>query len=544
MRARSIVLQELTNETFDVLILGGGINGAVSAAALSAQGARVALIDRGDFACSTSQQSSNLAWGGIKYLESLELTLVRKLCRSRNLLLRSYPTVVREIRFLATHQRGFRHSLWTLVLGTIVYWVVGTFFTKRPRLLSNASLAREEPILDLSTTDGGFEYSDAYLPDNDARFVWSFIRSGLDHGASAANYVESLGSERIGDSWTTSARDVTTGKTFTIRSKVLINACGPYADDHNARIGQKTRTRHVFSKGVHLVVKRLTPTERVLTFFADDGRLFFAIPMGNRTCIGTTDTKVGDPRPQVTPEDRRFVLSNINRRLRLPEPLSEADIIAERCGVRPLATSGSSVEADWVRLSRRHVVEANPADMHVSIFGGKLTDCLNVGHEVMDVVRSLGVPLPLEPHRWYGEPPADSRQAFLDAAHRIGLDASHRPSAVDPPSARLWRRYGALATKVLEAVKTDPKMGEVLLAAPGDDFLRAEIHLVAKHEMVTRLEDFLRRRSKIALLLRPTEIAKSPGLKEVCQILFGDQADQQLAEYLRDQGVDGASSPC
>src|ERR1700738_4691188 len=117
MRLRENILRRLGDGVFDVLILGGGINGAVSAAAATARGARVALIDRGDFAGVTSQSSSNLAWGGIKYLETFELGPGRKLCRARNRLMRSYPSTVQEIRFYTSHEKGFRHGLWKLVLG-------------------------------------------------------------------------------------------------------------------------------------------------------------------------------------------------------------------------------------------------------------------------------------------------------------------------------------------------------------------------------------------------------------------------------------------
>src|SRR6187549_2353017 len=119
---RATNIDSLSRETFDVLILGAGINGAVAAAALAARGARVALIDRGDFAGFTSQQSSNLAWGGIKYMETFEFPLVRKLCVSRNHLIRSYPSTVQEIRFFTAHAKGFRHGLWKLFLGTWLYW--------------------------------------------------------------------------------------------------------------------------------------------------------------------------------------------------------------------------------------------------------------------------------------------------------------------------------------------------------------------------------------------------------------------------------------
>ena len=283
---RTANVRRLGESVFDVLVVGGGINGAVSAACLAARGARVALIDRGDFASFTSQQSSNLAWGGIKYLESFELGLVRKLCRSRNHLVRSYPSTVQEIRFYSVHERGFRRGLLLLVLGTWLYWLIGNFFTKAPRLLRRKTIAREEPIVDLRSSDGGVEYSDAYLHDNDGRFVWNFIRRALDYGCVAANYVESLGCGRDGDGqWVTRARDVVLGVEMTIRSRVLVNACGPFVDEMNAKIGQKTQHHHVFSKGVHLIVDRLTKNRRVLTFFADDGRPFFVVPMGPRTSL-------------------------------------------------------------------------------------------------------------------------------------------------------------------------------------------------------------------------------------------------------------------
>src|SRR5512142_300646 len=194
-------VEKLSAAPFDVLVLGGGINGAVSAAALAARGARVALVDRGDFAGLTSSSSSNLAWGGIKYLEGMELGLVHGLCRARNQLLRAYPSAVEEIRFYTSHERAFRHGRLKLLAGTWLYWLIGHCFTRPPRLLSVADLEREEPIVDTRRLDGGFEYSDAYIHDNDARFTWSFVRGALDHGCIATNYVEALGAAREGDGW-------------------------------------------------------------------------------------------------------------------------------------------------------------------------------------------------------------------------------------------------------------------------------------------------------------------------------------------------------
>ena len=532
---RATNLERLSRAAFDVLVIGGGINGAVSASALACRGASVALVDRGDFAGGTSQASSNLAWGGIKYLEQRELGLVHDLCRARNDLLRSYPATVQEIRFFVAHPRAFRHPRWALLAGAWLYWAVGHFFTRRPRLLTIAELEREEPIIDTARLDGGIEYSDAYFHDNDARFVWGFVRTALDHGCAAANYVAAVESRHEGGGWITSARDVISGRPLTIRSRLLVNACGPHADGVNAVNGVPTTHRHVFSKGVHLIVDRLTPHSRVLTFFADDGRLFFVIPMGPVTAIGTTDTPVDRPEVVVTPDDRRFVLDNINRRLRLRRPLQEADVIAERCGVRPLVTEGAAGDvADWMQLSRRHAVETDPARHHVTIFGGKLTDCLNVGEELCEHVARLGVKLPFPDHVWYGEPPASVREEYFHQARLMGLDERTAPRASERLSRRLWRRYGAGALPMLDTIRTNPRMADVIIET--SEYSRAELDEAAQREMVVKLEDFLVRRSKIALVVRREDLLAASGLRDACRILFGDQADARLAEYFRSTG--------
>jgi glycerol-3-phosphate dehydrogenase len=527
-------VERLGREAFEVMVLGGGMNGAVSAAALAAGGARVALLERGDFASSTSQESSNLIWGGIKYLEGYEVGLVLKLCRARNRLLRAYPTAVREIRFYASHTRGLRHARWKMWAGTWLYWALGGGFTRPPRPLTRRRMASEEPLLSLEGVDGGIEYSDAFLPDNDARFVWRFVRTALEAGCAAANYVEALGSERRAGGWVTRARDVVSGRELEVRSRLLLNACGPYADQVNARDGVSTAHRHVLSKGIHLIVDRLGDPSRVLTFFADDGRLFFAVPMGPKTCIGTTDTPADRPEVAVTPEDRRFVLDNINRRLRLPRPLEEGDVIAERCGVRPLAVerNGGPVR-DWVQLSRRHVIEVDAGRGHLTIFGGKLTDCLNVGERICREVRRMGVELPATGRAWYGEPPGAVREEFQAQARSMHLD-ERAPEAADPLSARLWRLHGAEALSMLEAIRRDPAAGEVVMAGPG--LLRCELEAVARREMVVRLEDFLRRRTPLALVTRREELRRDPGLREAARILFGEAGDGRLAEYFRPGG--------
>ena len=537
MKLRESNIQKLDQGVYDVLIIGGGINGAVAAAALSGKGASVALIDQRDFAGFTSQQSSNLAWGGIKYLESRDYALVRKLCLSRNHLIESYPSRVQEIRFLSTIEKGFRFPPWFLWAGTWVYWLFGNGFTKIPRLLFKRGIHREESVINTQNAAGGFEYSDAYLHDNDSRFVFQFVRSAMDRGCIAANYVESLGARRDGDLWITQARDVIDGKTLEIRSKVLINAAGPFVDEHNQRTGERTEHHHLFSKGIHLIVPRITPNRRILAFFADDGRLFFVIPMGARTCIGTTDTRVESPVTEVTEEDRQFVLDNINKRLNLQRPLTRADIIAERCGVRPLvvkAKADGNVR-DWMQLSRKHEIDVDRAKAHLSIFGGKLTDCVNVGNEVADLVAGLGVALPHRHYKWYGEPHPSVREEYVHQARLMNLDSYTSPESIESLTSRLWRRYDRQALELLADIREDPRQAEVLIK--GTDYIRCEIQLAKRQEMIIKLEDFLRRRSKIALVVRRENIRDAEGLMEACEILFGDRAREKFDEYFRDLSV-------
>ena len=530
MSLRESNIARLENEEFDVLIIGSGINGAVSAAALAARGIKVAMIDAGDFSGFTSQQSSNLVWGGIKYMEGYEFGLVAGLCKSRNELLQSFPSTVKEIRFLMTINKQFRFHPWVILASTWLYWILGRGKTRTPRLVSSRQIKQSEPLINTLVSTGGIEYSDAFLHDNDARFVFNFVRSAMDKGCVAANYVKSTGATRdTNGHWITQVEDQISGKQFSLRCRILINAAGAFVDNHNQLTGIETEYRHVLSKGIHLIVPQISDSHRVLAFFADDERLFFAIPMANRTCIGTTDTRVVDPLTTVTDEDRDFVLSNINARLDLATPLTRADVIAERCGVRPLATRIAPDQPFNVQqLSRKHVIEMTPAQNHISIFGGKLTDCLNVGNEISDCVARLGLKS-RDVDKWYGEPDSQARQAYIRRARKLGIDRIIASDTGEPLSERLWRRYSAHAQTMLDAIEQDPSLSDPLVENAG--IRRCEIDYLAANEMIVKLEDYLRRRSKIELLRSREELRQSAGLFEACEKLFGDEVRFRFDEY-------------
>ncbi len=300
MSRRPENLERLDGGTFDVLIVGGGINGAVSAAALTARGVRVAVIDRGDFAGFTSQESSNLVWGGFKYLENYEFPLVWKLCTSRNHLMRQYPTQIAEIGFLATLDRTSPFPSWLAAMGSFGYWAIGRFFTKPPKYYLPKKIEAIEPVIDTSSASGAIEYADAYLKDNDARFVWGFVRSALDGGAVAVNYASLGGSNRTSEGWEVTVVDELTDQKVNLRARAIVNAAGPFVDGLNEKWDLRTDHRIVYSKGIHLIVPKLTDSDRVLAFFDDTRRLFYVIPMAHRSVIGTTDTRTENASEGVT----------------------------------------------------------------------------------------------------------------------------------------------------------------------------------------------------------------------------------------------------
>lgn len=519
---RETQLSRLDGGTFDAFVIGGGINGAVSAAALAGRGLSVGLAEQGDFGSFTSQESSNLVWGGFTYLKNYEIPLVYKLSRSRNKLMDAYPTVVSEIPFFATLDDSSPFPSWLAGAGSVAYWGLGLGQTRPPRFHRASKINAIEPIVNTATADAAIEYADGYLKDNDARFVWMFVRSALDLGAAAANYVTVTGARQdAGGGWTIDLRETTTGRMMQARAAVLINAAGPLSNKLNRDLGIKTRHKVVFSKGIHMVVPQLTASERVLAFFDDTQRLFYVIPMAHRSVIGTTDTRTDNPREPITDDDRHFLLEQINARLNLAEPLTTEDIIAERNGVRPLVVERNDDDhddTDWTALSRKHEIEFDRSRHVVTIFGGKLTDCLNVGEEVVEAVEKLG----LEPgpeRSWYGEPSTGEWLAFQRSAASVGLDRRPEVERARSLAEVLWRRHGLAANDIVEAIRSEPALAEPIMAE--SDVLAAEVPLYLEREMVVNLDDMLRRRTKLALIHSEEKLAAEPGVAEIGRRLLG-----------------------
>lgn len=503
-------LQDLSSSEFDVAIIGGGINGAVTAASLSAAGLKVLIVDKGDFAGFTSQESSNMVWGGIKYLQSLELKLVYKLCVSRARLMKNYPTRIRSIGFFAAIGPNSPADEALTFLGALAYWVIGKFTTPAPRLFSKLQANKYEPSLSGTDATAAVQYFDGLLFDNDARFVWDFIKRAEGAGATVRNYTKLASAASTDEGWALALVDEKSGNRVSVRAKALVNAAGPFADELNQLAGNSTSAHLAFSKGIHLVVPKLTEDNRVLAFWDEDERLFYVIPMHDRSVIGTTDTRVTQPETQVTDEDRDFVLRQINRSMNLPAPLTKQDVIAERCGVRPLVISNprqskKSAEIDWHKLSRKHAIEADRNRKIVTIFGGKLTDCLNIGEEMREEMQSLGFKLKNSP--WFGEDRKSGASDLLTSLVTKIPNAEIRERV----AAGMWRRHG-LAAMGIVANWTGADVAEVF---EGLGFTAGELRHIAQSEHVLSAQDLLRRRTPIALVRTQSEIDNNQTLQGI-----------------------------
>ena len=508
---REQALDALDGGTFDAVVVGGGINGAVSALALSAHGLRVALVERHDFASGTSQESSCMVWGGFKYLESRDLKLVADLCDSRNRLARAYPTRLAEARFLAALDHGAPFPPWFAALGAVAYWGLGRLATQPPRHRSAGTIGRLEPAVDTAAVRGGIEYSDYLLVDNDARFVSEMAFASLRHGATIANRVEVVGAEHGTEGWRLSLVDRVTERTMEASAPLVVNAAGPHVPVLGDLLGSSTGNRLVFSKGIHLVVPRITDSGRILAFFDDGERLFYVLPMGERSVVGTTDTPVDDPEVAVTDGDRTVLLEQINARLDLVSPLSHEDVIAERCGVRSLVVEpGDSTDGrDWTELSREHAVEVDETLGVVSVLGGKLSDCLNVGEEVVEAAAACGLTPGPSRGRWYGEPGPTARRRF---------DARATGLALGPQvAADLWRRQGMRAFPVLDLVDADRSLGEPMGGLV--PMTEAEVRVMAESEWIVEADDFLRRRTMLAQVERSADLATDPSVVRSLELL-------------------------
>jgi glycerol-3-phosphate dehydrogenase len=481
----------------DVLIVGGGINGAGIARDAAGRGLSVVLCEKDDLASHTSSASTKLIHGGLRYLEYYEFNLVRKALIEREVLLRSAPHIMRPLRFVMPHDQGQRPA-WMIRMGLFMYDHLA-----RRELLPGSEGAdlrvhpAGKPLKPEFTR--GFVYSDGWV--DDARLVVLNAVDAAERGARIFTRTLCDSAWREGDRWVARLRQ---GKReIRVRARCLINAAGPWtAHFLQTAARQDTQKSLRLIKGSHIVVPRMFDHPYAYIFQHPDGRIVFAIPYEQDfTLVGTTDIDYqGDVNKVVIDQDEIAYLCDLSSRY-FRNPVTPADVVWTYSGVRPLvedeASSASAVTRDY-----RLELDTQGAPL-LSVFGGKITTFRKLAEEAVDMIAPS---LPTRSHAWtanaclpggdlFGREPQNRSVLDFDAY----VQEQQRKHAWLPSAlvARYARAYGTRIDALLAGRRRVEDMGEEI--APG--LYQAEVEYLVRHEWAMTAQDILWRRSKLGLHL-------------------------------------------
>ena len=467
-----------SDRQFDVLIIGGGINGCGVARDAAMRGLSVALIERDDFASGTSGRSSRLIHGGIRYLEQGQLHLVHESIRERQTLLRIAPHLVKPLAFTWPIYRGARVGKVKLSAGLLVYQLMAVGRSRWHSALNAAETLHREPCLKSTGLTSGAVYYDACT--DDARLTIANAIAASKLGATLLSHTAVTRILRDGGrALGVGARARYSGNETELRGRVIVNATGVWQNNFEA--GKSPRLRG--SKGVHIGV----PRERVgnrdaLTLISPiDGRVMFCLPAGTQTIIGTTDTWTDESPETVhaSAADVDYLLRSANAYF--PEArLTPDDVVSAWAGIRPLATGGSSNPS---AVSREHSILTDGSGV-INVTGGKLTTYRSMAAEIVDRIQeALG--------QERGNAPTDS----------VELPGSDRAKTIG----ELQREDPSLATPLVEGL---PYTGAHLVVGVRD-------------EMAQTLSDLLIRRTHVAFVTRDHGRSVAPRAADIVAPLLG-----------------------
>lgn len=366
-------ISKLKTEEFDLVIIGGGINGAGIARDAASRGMKVALVEYRDFASGTSSKSSKLIHGGIRYLENKEFKLVFEALNERTKLFNMAPHLIHPLRFMIPLYKDSRVGMGLMGLGMWLYDALALFQAPEmhERLNPTESIDRM-PAMRPDDLVGAYVYSDAYMDDD--RLVLETLRSANEFGAVCANYVQATGATFSPEGKITSVHcaDVVSGEKFQIKGRHVISSVGPWTDDVGSSLLKDWKKILRPTKGIHITLPkhRLPLTSAVVMGAEKSDRIVFGIPRHEMIIIGTTDTDFkGDLENVVaTPEDVQYLL-DVTAHYFPGAKITSHDIIATYAGVRPLVADGSSTEG---KTSREHTILADPRGI-TFVAGGKYT---------------------------------------------------------------------------------------------------------------------------------------------------------------------------
>ena len=379
---RTKTIKELTKDSYDLVVIGGGITGGGIALDAASRGLKVALVEKGDFASGTSSKSTKLIHGGLRYLKQFDFWLVKEVGSERAIVHNLAPHLVLPEKMLLPLIENGSYGKWLTSIGLKVYDILAqvTGDDKR-KMLEKKEALKLEPLLPKKILNGAGYYAE-YRTD-DARLTIETIKTSLQFGAKALNYAEvtdfSYENEKVSGVF---VKDVLSGTDFKIKSKYVISATGPWVDELRSLNNSKKGKRLHLTKGVHLVFPyEKLPVKQSVYFDIPDGRMMFAIPRGKVTYIGTTDTNYLNDKDHVETDlaDAIYLISAVNNMFPSIN-LEMDDIVSSWAGLRPLIHEEGKSASE---LSRKDEIFVSDSGL-ISIAGGKLTGYRKMAERVVN----------------------------------------------------------------------------------------------------------------------------------------------------------------
>ncbi|MFO1518348.1 MAG: FAD-dependent oxidoreductase [bacterium] len=502
-------IKQLKEQSFDLLVIGGGATGAGIALDAATRGLKVALIEKDDFASGTSSKSTKLIHGGVRYLEQavkkldrVQLNLVRDALHERATLLKIAPHLTRPLAILTPLYKWYEGPYYRI--GLKMYdWLAG-----RTNLIPSRWMKREEalqkfPMLKKEGLRGGVVYADGQF--DDARMNVSIALTAAEEGAVVINHMEVLALQKKFDKISGAiVKDRLGNGEFSVQAKVVINATGPFVDSIRKMDDPQCAPLLTASSGVHIVLdpRFCPPDTGLLIPKTDDGRVLFVLPWLGHTLVGTTDNPAKietDPKP--SEEDILYILHHIKKYLGIS--MKREEVLSAWSGLRPLVSDPKA--ADTARLSRDHIVQISPSGL-LTITGGKWTTYRKMALDAVN--EAIGV----------GKLSARSSRTHLlplvGAARFSPLEAEEleKKFGIPPDVAHhLARSYGDRASKVAQIAKE----GTPGRLAPHHPFLEAEVVYGVREEKAETVTDVLARRTRLAFLDQAAALKVLPRVVEL-----------------------------
>jgi glycerol-3-phosphate dehydrogenase len=458
---------------YDLLIIGGGINGAAIAREAALNGLSVLLVEKGDLASGTSSASTKLIHGGLRYLEHYEFRLVREGLIERERLLKAAPHLIYPMEFVLPHRHTLRPK-WMIRAGLFLYDRLGGRMSL-PRSRGTKDARYLSPLQDVSA---GFVYSDAWV--DDARLVVLNARDAADNGAEVRTRIELVSARREGAVWRARLSD---GE---VTARALVNAAGPWVAEVAQKLGVNSKAGARLIRGSHIIVPRLFEGEHAYILQQPDRRIVFAIPYENgSTLVGTTDVPVDSAaEARISAEETDYLLAAVNRYF--TKQTVRADVLSSYAGIRSLYDDGAS---EARQVTRDYVLELDDAGPPLlSVFGGKITTARHLGQVAIEkLAQALGFrPLPVTKTRIF---PGGELGRFDDFLAKV---RARWPWLGEARSYRMARAYGSMLDAMI-GDRTD--LGEEF----GAGLSAVEVDWLVEREWARTADDILWRRTKLGL---------------------------------------------